>query len=174
MKHFIFNGIKASFVWLWFNAIFSFLNFFLSNTLYIAADTNFAMKVLSIVVILGLLIGLCYCARIFYKFGKGSLHKFDKNFLNLFSIVFVHIFILLFCGWIISYVDMMMVILNWFLYTVETFFSLTFNIYWDFSDEFFLNVLLSFVPYIFMFLGLRKGYCTIGKTLEKSGDTKKS
>ena len=157
MKHFVFNGIKASIVWLWFNAFFSFLNFFLSSTLYIAADTNFAMKILCIVVILGIIIGLCFCARIFYKFGKGSLYKFNNKLLNLFSVVSVHFIILLFLTWLISYIDIFKASLNWFLYTVDIFFSVTFNIDFGIYDEFYLNVLLSFVPYVFMLLGLCKG-----------------
>lgn len=165
MKHFIFNGIKSSFVWIWFNAFFSFLTFFLASTLYIAADSNFVMKILSIVVILGILIGLCYCARIFYKFGKGSLYKFDNKFLNLFSIVSVHFIIILFCIWIASYMDMMQAILNWFLRTIEILNSMTLNIYLGISDAFYLSVLLSFVPYIFMFIGLQKGSVHPNSTL---------
>lgn len=157
MKYFISNGIKSSLVWIWFNAAFSFLNFFLANTLYIVAISNFAVKILSTVVFFGILIVLCCCARFFYKFGKGCLYKFDKTIINLFSIVFVHIFILLFCGWIISYIDMMIIILNWFLYPIDFFILMPFGIYWDLSESFFLSALLSFVPYILIFFGLQKG-----------------
>lgn len=163
MERFIFNGIKSSFVWIWFNTAFSFLNFFFANTLYIAADFNFAVKILSMVVLFGIFIGLCYCLRIFYKFGKGNLYKFNKTILNLFSIVFVHIFILLFCGWIISYTDMMIIILNWFLYPIDLFILMSFGIYWDLSDSFFLSALLSFVPYVFIFFGLQKSTVQLNK-----------
>lgn len=165
MKHFIFNGIKSSLVWIWFNAFFSFLNFFLASTLYNAADFNFAAKILSIVVFLGILIGLCFCARIFYKFGKGSLYKFDKKFLNLFSIVFVHIFILLFCDWLVSYIDLLIAILNWFLFPIDIFILMPFGIHWDLSNSFFLSALLSFVPYIFIFFGLQKSTVQSNSTL---------
>ena len=154
MKHFVFNGIKASFVWLWFNAFFSLLNFFLSSTLYIAAESDFAMKILCIVVILGIIIGLCFCARIFYKFGKGSLYKFNNKLLNLFSVVSVHFIVLLLLTLLIAYIDVFNLSLNWFLYTVDAFFSAAFNIDFGIYDKFYLNVLLSFVPYVFMFLGL--------------------
>lgn len=170
MKCFIFNGIKSSFVWIWFNTAFSFLNFFFANTLYIAADLNFAVKILSMVVLFGIFIGLCYCLRIFYKFGKGNLYKFNKTILNLFSIVFVHIFILLFCGWLISYTDMMIIILNWFLYPIDFFILMPFGIYWDLSDSFFLSALLSFVPYVFIFFGLQKSTVQLNKE-KKTGDS---
>lgn len=165
MKCFISNGIKSSFVWFWFNTAFSFLNFLFANTLYIVTDSNFAVKILSMVVLFGVFIGLCCCMRIFYKFGKGSLYKFDKTVLNLFSIVFVHIFILLFCGWIISYIDMTIMILNWFLYPIDFFILMPFGIYWDLSDSFLLSALLSFVPYIFIFFGLQKGTVQSNNTL---------
>ena len=165
MKHFIFNGIKSSFVWIWFNGFFSFLNFILASTLYNAADFNFALKILSIVVFLGILISQCFCARIFYKFGKGCLYKFDKKFLNLFSIAFVHIFILLFCDWLVSYIDMMIAILNWFLFPIDILILNSFGIYWDLSDSFFLSALLSFVPYIFIYFGLQKGTVQSNSTL---------
>ncbi len=165
MKHFIFNGIKSSFVWIWFNAAFSFLHLILSNTLYVAADFNFALTILSVVVFLGILIGLCFFARIFYKFGKGSLYKFDKPILNLFSIVFVHIFILLFCYWLISYIGIMIIILNWFLFPFDFLILKPLGIYWGISGSFVLGALLSFVPYLFIFLGLQKG-----TEMEKTGD----
>lgn len=165
MKQFIFNGIKSSFVWMWFNTAFSFLNILLSMTLYNVADFNFAVKILSIVVLLGIVISLCFCAHAFYKFGKGCLYKFDKKFLNLFSIVFVHIFILLFCYWITSNIYIMIVILNWFIYPLDILILTPFGIYWDLSDSFFLSALLSFIPYIFIFFGLQKGTVQSNSTL---------